>query len=69
MKHRLQHAQPTLGVWSGPISPPISRGVRPRRSRLARWPARLSATVAVALAGYAGYRVLHAAQHAAAPAA
>lgn len=69
MKHRLQHAQPTLGVWSGPISPPISRGVRPRRSRLARWPARLSATVAVAVAGFAGYLVLDASLQAEAPAA
>ena len=69
MNRRLQHAQPALGAWSGPVSPPIARGARPRRSRLARWLARVSATAAVAVAAFAGYLVLDASLHSEAPGA
>ena len=67
MRRRLP--QPAAGAWSGPVNPPISRGVVRRPSRLARWLGRLAATIAVALAGFAGYLVIEASLRSDAPAA
>jgi hypothetical protein len=67
VKRGLQHAQPTVEPWTAAVSPPISRGIRPRRSRLERRLARLSATLAVAVGGFAGYLVLDASLRSEAP--